>query len=497
MSHVSRSSTADSSESDSEWDGQNTAGADCNISIPGPGASKGELLETLKMLQVQMQKLQEENRTIKEENKTLHAEKPKRKWCTDAHDELSVHEETISIYARKYGMMVEMFPSSELLNKRLPDLPTPFDSIEQYVTASTQESAFLDEVYRHFPKSLHKVMKSIPDARANEIKKLRGVASDIFDLPSKYFTNTSYDRANVPEIQQVLGVTSSTNLAYKTFPPVLFPELKEDRSLKTVFGNWQLLARILKASLHGITSLHQASSGGGAHTNSMKWSVQQVMPGSIAWAAAIFLLSPDTEFSSMGIGKRSMICYKDLFFTYKKVLVTKWKTKRIVQIVTNINHFIFKAARPSALDSAVHKDFTDAIDCALAALDMESSDDGSETAAEVAGTPTAAAALERHVNALASESISQPSLSTQQRHTTEALPGPIVDNVAANNGTAADLDDSDVAGAAVISSLGEVLQDAANDPSSTRGRSKKSKNRGRKAATPAMASDRTTRQTHK
>ncbi|KAG1723618.1 hypothetical protein EDB19DRAFT_1915984 [Suillus lakei] len=86
---------------------------------------------------------------------------------------------------------------------------------------------------------------------------------------------------------------------------------------------------------------------------------------------------------------------------------------------------------------------------------MESSDDGSETAAEVAGTPAAAAALERHVNALASESISQPSLSTQRRHTTEVLPGPIVDNVATNDGTAADLEDSDVAGAAVISSLGE------------------------------------------
>ncbi|KAG1783950.1 hypothetical protein EV702DRAFT_1190956 [Suillus placidus] len=205
-----QSSTADSSESDSEWDGQNAAGAD-HISIPGPGASKGELLETLKMLQVQMQKLQEENRTIKEENKTLHAEKPKRKRHANAHDKLSVHEETISIYARKYGMMIEMFPSSDLLNQCLPDSPTPFDSTDRYATASTQESAFLDELYRHFPKSLHKVMessyfsdlvmKSIPDARANEIKKLRGVAGDIFDLPSKYFTNTSYDRANVPEIQ--------------------------------------------------------------------------------------------------------------------------------------------------------------------------------------------------------------------------------------------------------------------------------------------------------
>ncbi|KAG2747247.1 hypothetical protein P692DRAFT_201867131 [Suillus brevipes Sb2] len=414
-----------------------------------------------------MQKLQEENRTIKEENKTLHAGKPKRKRCTNAHDKLSVHEETISIYARKYGMMIEMFPSSNLLNKHLPDSPTPFDSTDRYATASTQESAFLDKLYCHFPESLHKVMessyfsdlvlKSIPDACANEIKILRGVAGDIFNLPSKYFSNTSYDRANVPQIQRLLRVTSSTNLAYKTFPPVLFPELKEDRSLKTVFRNWLLLARILKASLRGITSLHHASSGGGTHTNSMKWSIRQVTPSCIAWAAVL--------------------------------------------IVTNINHHIFKAARPLALDSAVHEDFTNAIDCTLAVLDMDSSDDGTETVEDVTGpgTPTAAA-LERHVNALPSESISQPILSTQRQHTTEA---PIVDNVATNNSTAADLEDAaaatpqaDEVGAAVISSSGEVLQEAADDLSSTRGRSKKSK-RGRKATTPVMATDCTTRQAHK
>ncbi|KAG1821703.1 uncharacterized protein BJ212DRAFT_1297042 [Suillus subaureus] len=159
-------------------------------------------------------------------------------------------------------------------------------------------------------------------------------------------TNTSYNRANVPEIQQFLGATSLTNLTYKTFPLVLFPDLKEDKSLKTVFGNWKLLARILKALLCGVTSLHHTSSSGGAHTNSMKWSIQQVLPGSIAWAAVIgiFLLSPDTEFSSSSVSKRSTISYKELFFNYKKVLVSKWSTKCIKAIVTNIDHYIFKAA---------------------------------------------------------------------------------------------------------------------------------------------------------
>ncbi|KAG1775261.1 hypothetical protein EV702DRAFT_928743, partial [Suillus placidus] len=214
--------------------------------------------------------------------------------------------------------------------------------------------------------------------RANEIKKLCGVAGDIFDLPLRYFTNINFERAAIPEIRQLLGVTSATDLAYKIFPPVLFPGLKDDKSLKTVFGNWELLARILKASLHGITSL-QGSSGSGTHTNSLKWSVQQVTPGSIAWVAviAIFLMSPDTEFLSTGIGKKSNINYKNLFFHYKKILVIKWTMKCIVAIVANINQYIFKAAKVLALKGAEQEDFTDAIDRALAALDMDS-DSGNE-----------------------------------------------------------------------------------------------------------------------
>ncbi|KAG1812020.1 hypothetical protein EV424DRAFT_1542240 [Suillus variegatus] len=304
--------------------------------------------DTLKVLQVQIQRLSEENRSIKEENKTLCAEKPKQKCCADMQHELSIYEDTITVYA------------------------------------STQDSAFLDELYHHCPESLHKVMetsyfsdlvlKSIPDAPANEIKKLHGVAGDIFQLPTKYFMNTNFERATIPKIQHLLGVTSAMNVTYKTFLPVLFPGLKEDKSLKSVFGNWELLAQILKASLCGVTSLNQDSSSGSAHTNSLKWSVHQVTPGSIAWAAVIVT----------GIRKKSNISYKNLFFHYKKVLVTKWMTRRIIAIVTNINCYIFSATKVSAVKSVEQEDYTDAIDCALAALDMDSdSDDESNALAQV------------------------------------------------------------------------------------------------------------------
>lgn len=58
-------------------------------------------------------------------------------------------------------MTVEMFPDSELLTKKRPDSPTPFDSHDRYKTASTQESALLDELYVHFPERVHRAMQSV------------------------------------------------------------------------------------------------------------------------------------------------------------------------------------------------------------------------------------------------------------------------------------------------------------------------------------------------
>lgn len=87
------------------------------------------------------------------------------------------------------------------------------------------------------------MLKSVSDARSNEIKKLRGVAGDIFDLPGKYFTNPQYDRTSITEIQKMLGV-STADPAYKVFPPLLFPGLQEDLTRKTIFGNWILFAKV-------------------------------------------------------------------------------------------------------------------------------------------------------------------------------------------------------------------------------------------------------------
>jgi hypothetical protein len=108
-----------------------------------------------------VQKLVEDNCTLREENKVLIAEKPKRKCRAKASDELVAHEQTITLYAHKYGLTVEMFPNPDLLSKPRPENPTPFNSRDRYLTAMTQESAFLNELFHHFPDRVHSAMESL------------------------------------------------------------------------------------------------------------------------------------------------------------------------------------------------------------------------------------------------------------------------------------------------------------------------------------------------
>ncbi|KAG2029367.1 hypothetical protein BDR03DRAFT_987803 [Suillus americanus] len=93
MSHLSVQMSGD--DSDDDWDEGNVSNL---ISIiPWPNTSKGDLMDALKAMQLEIQRLCDDNRTLKENNK-----------------------QSISLYARKYGMMVEMFPDSELLMKKCP-----------------------------------------------------------------------------------------------------------------------------------------------------------------------------------------------------------------------------------------------------------------------------------------------------------------------------------------------------------------------------------------
>lgn len=86
-------------------------------------------------------------------------------------------------------------------------------------------------------------------SRSSEIGKLRVMAGRIFGLDSSYFDTGFTKRDTIPEIQKLLGQSSSK------FPPVLFTRQEMDPTMSTVFGNWEPLAKVFLLWLPKETAL--------------------------------------------------------------------------------------------------------------------------------------------------------------------------------------------------------------------------------------------------
>jgi hypothetical protein len=78
---------------------------------------------------------------------------------------------------------------------------------------------------------------------ASELNKLRSAAGQIFDLPQHYFA-ILHARNAEHEIRQLLGITGKAGKSYPLLPPMLFPGNTIDHSRRTLFGNWQPIAKV-------------------------------------------------------------------------------------------------------------------------------------------------------------------------------------------------------------------------------------------------------------
>ncbi|KAG2147411.1 uncharacterized protein EDB93DRAFT_1104089 [Suillus bovinus] len=171
--------------------------------------------------------------------------------------------------------------------------------------AELKEIAVLAELYNMLPQHLHRLVpmnrfsnvfsKAVCAGHASELNKLRSAAGNIVN-----------------------------------------------RSRKTLFGNWQLIAKDITLKRKQIT--------GCAWPNAVKWGVTEVTPGAVAWAivANIFLLSPDQEFPQEGKGKTSQINYSMVFAFFKELLICNWEKPHLKTIIKHINTFVFeRTSRPS------------------------------------------------------------------------------------------------------------------------------------------------------
>jgi hypothetical protein len=65
------------------------------------------------------------------------------------------------------------------------------------------------------------------------------MAGRIFSLDPSYFDTSFTKQDTIPEIQKLLGRSSSSK-----FLPILFMRQELDPTMSTVFGNWELLAKV-------------------------------------------------------------------------------------------------------------------------------------------------------------------------------------------------------------------------------------------------------------
>ncbi|KAG1844284.1 hypothetical protein C8R48DRAFT_678487 [Suillus tomentosus] len=299
--------------------------------------------EGVKSAQLKNQALKERLCTIEEQNKVLSANsKGCRKQDNKVSEDILAFGAELKICTKRYGLTINMFPPpAALLKVTLPNPVPLFNTAARYATTGSQEITTLAELYDTFPQHLHHLApmnhfshvfsKALCAGHASKLNKLRSAAGQIFDLPQHYFA-ISHTHNMEPKIRQLLGITGKAGELYPLLPPMLFPGNIINHSRKTLFGNWQPIAK------------------GGAPPNAVKWGVTAVTPGAVAWAIVtnIFLLSPDQEFPQEGKGKTSRINYGTVFAFFKGLLICNWEEPRLKGVIKNINNFIFeRTSRPS------------------------------------------------------------------------------------------------------------------------------------------------------
>ncbi|KAG2112435.1 hypothetical protein DEU56DRAFT_762042 [Suillus clintonianus] len=229
---------------------------------------------TLKEAQLQLEAVKQRNRLLEEQNTILEANKPSHK-TSKVPSQLVAFDEEVKMFAKKYGVMYEMYPpSTELLKKTLPSIGLSFDRPARYANSAAEADTLLSELRSVLPDHLHHLISSnhfhktlqqaLEAGRSSELIKLQRVGGHIFRLSSDYFvTSAKQDTID---------------------------ELFVDTSNSTVFGNWKPLAQILKAVLMGEASLTSVKKGGPPRNHKI-WGVSTITPGAIAWSATIIRYS--------------------------------------------------------------------------------------------------------------------------------------------------------------------------------------------------------------
>ncbi|KAG1840104.1 hypothetical protein C8R48DRAFT_679648 [Suillus tomentosus] len=328
-------------------------------------------VEIVRRLQLENQALKNDNRTLGEKNKTLSSNQ---RWHSSAQvpDELKVFDVKLLTFSRKYGIVAEMFPPEHRILK-LPVLnpPPAIISGSRYASKSAEELGLVTELYSLLPDHLHWFVptshfqllleQQLQGGRSSEIGKLRVMAGRIFNLDPSYFDIGFTNRDTIPEIQKMLGTGPGNRSTLSKFPPVLFTRQERDPTMSTVFGNWEPLSKAIRIIMFGKNSLDIAG-WPRAKCNTRKWGITSCTPGLDAWGwvALIFILSPNTSFTKVGVGAKSRLLYAAMFAAYKQLWVMLWEEPHILSIHRQIDRHVWQSTSSSniATSDTEGKDLT-------------------------------------------------------------------------------------------------------------------------------------------
>ncbi|KAJ7466664.1 hypothetical protein B0H11DRAFT_2307357 [Mycena galericulata] len=343
------------------------------------GASRGELLEALKITQQENTNLRAEVRTLRKENSDLLAvSSKKRRGRTD--DKLGYKSEVVAwskrfLFTRALCIDISIFSAKP--SEFAVDPAATFATDDLYIESLTLA------LYQDIPEKFHELLdakqysnlakdfiREHGDARSSLLNSVRKALPTILkglDVDFDLLTTAGADRSNNAVLSGLLKFP--TERKPTLYAPVLFPG--PNKNMTELFLG-PAVKKVHRLMYFGPGSLVPGSKPA-PNSNGVRLSLKEVTASSISAAATVtrFVLSPDKEWASKGAISGTE--WEQDYRTYHRLLTSNSHLPHVKHIFKTMQEFVFsglKITSESASASAVDDDIEDAIADAMRQFEL-------------------------------------------------------------------------------------------------------------------------------
>ncbi|KAK7461268.1 hypothetical protein VKT23_008443 [Stygiomarasmius scandens] len=307
------------------------------IVLPTPGASPAALTKSQDQVQILKQRLANVRlaySTLQARVNSKSSGKAKNAISTPINSLILEHQKLIVLYGKRWALLHEPWLDKNVFLCPLPPgAPDPLSS-ERFASIKAYKDGTIAELYDYFegapifkelaeklPEFRDAFVKQVNAERATSLKTIRDnlslIFSDLHIPPELFNTKAGTDRANDPTLKSLLYKPGVNNI--RNFSPIHY--YRQDVKSYPFINEYQ--PKMIRIALFGPDSIKtpldkfKYTSG----LLGMNWGVTGVNASLIAWSAVLirFLISPDTEFSEVGI--ESKIRYRENFYTYREMIL--------------------------------------------------------------------------------------------------------------------------------------------------------------------------------